>query len=34
MGLDRDAVEVRMAERSRRDLEFLRNVNPDSASST
>jgi Lon-like ATP-dependent protease len=34
MGLDRDEVEGRMAERSRRDLEFLRNVNPENAPST
>ena len=28
MGLDQEAVEARMAERSRRDLEFFRNANP------
>jgi Lon-like ATP-dependent protease len=28
MGLDQDAVEARMAERSRRDLELFRNANP------
>jgi len=28
MGLDQEAVEARMAERSRRDLEFFRNTNP------
>jgi Lon-like ATP-dependent protease len=34
MGLDRDDVEARMAERSRRDLEFLRNVIPANGSCT
>jgi Lon-like ATP-dependent protease len=34
MGLDKDAVEARMAARSRRDLEFLRNVNPANSQSS